>query len=103
MTEKQIIESFERYVNTQHDEYAMVIEYGDKRNEQIERNLKILDRVVDLLEEKRKERRAQKVKYAIEQALTVPLHYTYDDIEQCIANFAKGKDFIWCREDDKLF
>ena len=54
MTEKQIIESFERYVNTQHDEYTMVIEYGDKRNEQIEQNLKILDRVVDLLGEKRK-------------------------------------------------
>ena len=44
MTEKQIIESFEQYVNTQHDEYRMVIEYGDKRNEQIEQNLKILDR-----------------------------------------------------------
>lgn len=103
MTEKQIIESFERYVNTQHDEYRMVIEYGDRRNEQIERNLKILDRVVDLLEEKCKERRTQKVKYAIEQTLTVPLHYTYDDIERCIASFAKVKDFIWCCEDDKLF
>lgn len=103
MTEKQIIENFEQYVNTQHDEYTMVIEYGDKRNEQIERNLKTLDRVVDLLEDKCKERRTQKVKYAIEQTLTVPLHYTYDDIERCIANFAKGKDFIWCCEDDKLF
>ena len=103
MTEKQIIEDFEQYVNTQHDEYTMVVECGDKRNEQIEQNLKILDRVVDLLAEKRKKRRTQKIKYAIEQTLTVPLHYTDDDIERCIANFAKGKDFIWRCEDDKSF
>lgn len=48
-------------------------------------------------------RRTQKIKYAIEQTITFPLHYKEEDIEDCIRNFAKGNDYIWCEEHEELF
>lgn len=45
----------------------------------------------------------QKIKYAIERTLTVPTHYTDEDIDTCIKTFANGSDFIWCHEHEELF
>jgi hypothetical protein len=45
----------------------------------------------------------QKIKYAIEQTLTVPAHYDGKDIDECIKTFAKDNDFIWCYEHEELF
>ena len=44
----------------------------------------------------------KKIKYAIEQTVTVPLHYTDKDIDDLIETFAKGRDFMWCEEDKDL-
>ena len=45
----------------------------------------------------------QKIKYAIEYTLTVPTHYTDEDIDTCIKNFAKDRNYIWCQEHEELF
>ena len=45
----------------------------------------------------------QRIKYAVEKTLTVPTHYTDEDIDLCIKLFANGKDYIWCREHEELF
>lgn len=43
------------------------------------------------------------IKYAIEQTVTVPLHYDGRDIDDLIETFAKGSDYMWCEEHEDLF
>lgn len=43
------------------------------------------------------------IKYAIEQTVTVPLHYDGRDIDDLIETFARGRDFMWCEEHENLF
>jgi hypothetical protein len=45
----------------------------------------------------------QRIKYAIEYTLTVPTHYTDEDIDTCIKTFANGRNYIWCQEHEELF
>ena len=46
--------------------------------------------------------KTKKIKYAIEQMVTVPIYYTDEDIEELIARFAKDNNYIWCKEDEDL-
>ena len=42
------------------------------------------------------------IKYAIENTVTLPVHYTDEDIENCIKTFAKGHDYVWCEAHTQL-
>ena len=50
-----------------------------------------------------KKKHTKKIKYAIEQTITVPLHYTEQDIDNYIKSFARERDYMWCEENEQLF
>jgi hypothetical protein len=55
MTDKEIIQAFEDFVREQTAGYTSVLEFGDKRDASIEKELDLLDSVFDLINRKQAE------------------------------------------------
>lgn len=45
----------------------------------------------------------KKIKYAIEHIISLPSHFTDEDIDRIIESVADNRDYIWCEEDKDLF